>query len=167
MKAIRKAFFEYVLNVVKILGVVLTLILWTSALLVTGYVDDMSIQITLFRSNNVLASIGIGLLFTVVCCLIAAWVHNKLRYKDKAFVVIVMAWICIVGVCLILFGKSVPGGDAMSVSALQTKTTFFSKTHKTIQTYRRKYPELWGDDIVLSCHGYAGRAWSLRLLQWL
>ena len=115
MKAIRKVFFEYVLNGVKILAVVLTLILWISALLVTSYVDDMSIQITLFRSNNLLASIGIGLLFTVVCCVIAAWVHKKLRYKDKAFAVIVMAWICVVGAVLILFGKSVPGGDAMSV----------------------------------------------------
>ena len=115
MKEIREVLLGYVLKIIKILSFLLMLILWISALAVTCYVDDMSEQITQFRNNNFFVSVGIGLLCSVVCCGVAAWFHKKLRYKDKAFVVIVMAWICVAGAILILFGKSVPGGDAMSV----------------------------------------------------
>lgn len=115
MKEIREVLLGYVLKIIKILSFLLMLILWISALAVTCYVDDMSEQITQFRNNNFFVSVGIGLLCSVVCCGGAAWFHKKLRYKDKAFVVIVMAWICVAGAILILFGKSVPGGDAMSV----------------------------------------------------
>ena len=118
MKAIGKTFFEYILKCVKVFAVFQTLALWISVVLVTSYVDDMSTQVTMFRNNNIFTAIGIGVLCTVVCCMIAAWVHNKLRYKDKSFVFIVMAWIGIAGICLILFGKSVPGGDAMSVYSI-------------------------------------------------
>ena len=115
MREKKKGFFEHILSVIKILAVVLTVVLWTGALLVTSYVNDMSTQVTLFKNNNVFGAICVGLFYAFVCCIVAAWAQKKLRYKDKTFAIIVMAWIGVVGLLLIAFGKSVPGGDAMSV----------------------------------------------------
>ena len=115
MREIREVLFGHVLKTVKILSFLLMLILWVSALAVTCYVDDMSVQITRFRNNNFLVSVGIGVLGMLVFYLLATWIHGKLPYKDKALLIVVMIWLCVTGAILILFGKSVPGGDAMSV----------------------------------------------------
>ena len=103
------------LNIVMLLTLLLSMLLFAGSFLTTCYADNMETQQVLLRPDNPLWNLlelaGFGLLFCG--CL---YLYEKIGEKfHRGLLVFTLAFVFGLGILLILFGRTVPAADALSV----------------------------------------------------
>ena len=103
------------LNIVMLLTLLLSILLFAGSFLTTCYADNMETQQVLLRPDNPLWNLlelaGFGLLFCG--CL---YLYEKTGEKfHRGLLVFTLTFVFVIGVLLILFGRTVPAADALSV----------------------------------------------------
>ena len=108
-------FYRLSVNIVKILTLLLAVFLFIGSFLTTCYAENMETQQVLLRFDNPLWNLlelaGYGLLFA--CCLsLSGKAGVKFR---RGLLVFTLGLILLLGGMLIVFGRTVPAADALSV----------------------------------------------------
>lgn len=103
------------LNIVMLLTLLLSMLLFTGSFLTTCYADNMETQQVLLRPDNPLWNLlelaGFGLLFCG-CLYLYAKIGERFR---RGLLVFTLTFVFGLGILLILFGRTVPAADALSV----------------------------------------------------
>ena len=103
------------LNIVMLLTMLLSMLLFAGSFLTTCYADNMETQQVLLRPDNPLWNLlelaGFGLLFCG-CLYLYEKIGEKFR---RGLLVFTLTFVFVIGVLLILFGRTVPAADALSV----------------------------------------------------
>lgn len=103
------------LNIVMLLTLLLSMLLFAGSFLTTCYADNMETQQVLLRPDNPLWNLlelaGFGLLFCG-CLYLYEKIGEKFR---RGLLVFTLIFVFVIGVLLILFGRTVPAADALSV----------------------------------------------------
>ena len=140
-----KKLYKISLHTVKILTLLLAVLLFAGSFLTTCYADNMETQQVLFRLDNPLWNLlelaGFCLLFCG--CL---YFYDKFGKKfRRGLLIFTLGLIFCLGVLLILFGRTVPAADAMSVynAALEWIQGNRDVIHPTV-SYLSYYPQQIG-----------------------
>lgn len=133
------------LQFIRIFFVIFTGFLLLSAFLITCYASDMTSQQVLTRWDNVLWNlagiVGFLLLLVVIQHIVGRNVKKRLPLLFK----LVCAWCIVVGILLILFSKTVPAADAMSVySAAENLAYGDTQVIHPTDSYLSYYPQQVG-----------------------
>lgn len=103
------------LNIVMLLTLLLSILLFAGSFLTTCYADNMETQQVLLRPDNPLWNLlelaGFGLLFCG-CLYLYEKIGEKFR---RGLLVFTLIFVFGLGILLILFGRTVPAADALSV----------------------------------------------------
>lgn len=103
------------LNIVMLLTLLLSMLLFAGSFLTTCYADNMETQQVLLRPDNPLWNLlelaGFGLLFCG-CMYLYEKIGEKFR---RGLLVFTLTFVFGLGILLILFGRTVPAADALSV----------------------------------------------------
>ena len=103
------------LNIVMLLTLLLSMLLFAGSFLTTCYADNMETQQVLLRPDNPLWTLlelaGFGLLFCG-CLYLYEKIGEKFR---RGLLVFTLTFVFGFGILLILFGRTVPAADALSV----------------------------------------------------
>lgn len=103
------------LNIVMLLTLLLSILLFAGSFLTTCYADNMETQQVLLRPDNPLWNLlelaGFGLLFCG-CLYLYEKIGEKFR---RGLLVFTLTFVFGLGILLILFGRTVPAADALSV----------------------------------------------------
>lgn len=103
------------LNIVMLLTLLLSILLFAGSFLTTCYADNMETQQVLLRPDNPLWNLlelaGFGLLFCG-CLYLYKKIGEKFR---RGLLVLTLTFVFGLGILLILFGRTVPAADALSV----------------------------------------------------
>ena len=103
------------LNIVMLLTLLLSMLLFAGSFLTTCYADNMETQQVLLRPDNPLWNLlelaGFGLLFCG-CLYLYEKIGEKFR---RGLLVFTLTFVFVLGILLILFGRTVPAADALSV----------------------------------------------------
>ena len=103
------------LNIVMLLTMLLSMLLFAGSFLTTCYADNMETQQVLLRPDNPLWNLlelaGFGLLFCG-CLYLYEKIGEKFR---RGLLVFTLTFVFGLGILLILFGRTVPAADALSV----------------------------------------------------
>lgn len=133
------------LYAVKVLILLLAVLLFAGSFLTTCYADNMETQQVLFRLDNPLWNLlelaGFGLLF----CGCLHFYDKFGRKFRRGLLIFTLGFIFCLGVLLILFGRTVPAADAMSVynAALEWIHGNLDVIHPTV-SYLSYYPQQIG-----------------------
>ena len=133
------------LYAVKFLTLLLAVLLFAGSFLTTCYADNMETQQVLFRLDNPLWNLlelaGFGLLF----CGCLHFYDKFGRKFRRRLLIFTLGFIFCLGVLLILFGRTVPAADAMSVynAALEWIQGNLDVIHPTV-SYLSYYPQQIG-----------------------
>lgn len=133
------------LYTVKFLTLLLAVLLFAGSFLTTCYADNMETQQVLFRLDNPLWNLlelaGFGLLF----CGCLHFYDKFGRKFRRGLLIFTLGFIFCLGVLLILFGRTVPAADAMSVynAALEWIQGNLDVIHPTV-SYLSYYPQQIG-----------------------
>jgi len=117
MQSFRKKIHNLALSSVQIITLLLTFFLFIGSFLATCYAENMDTQVVLTRLDSPIWNIlGILVMLTLFLGAIKLLGQNIYKLK-KLLLVLTLGWIILLGVMLILFSKTVPAADAMSVYA--------------------------------------------------
>lgn len=131
--------------VVKIIGALLLCFSTTSALFLTCYAEDMTTQLVLTKWDNLLLSLlGTGLLFLGIS-LVWKYISRNPVKRNRILLCVVCGWYIMAGIILVLFSKTVPAADCMSVyaAAEQLAAGNTGVIHPT-DSYLSYYPQQMG-----------------------
>ncbi len=103
------------LQFIRILSLAFTGLLFVSSFLGTCYAQDMTTQEVLSKWDNPLTALPGTALFLLLLLLTASWVYRNPLKRLPGLLCLVIGWCALWGVLLVLFGKTVPAADAMSV----------------------------------------------------
>lgn len=136
---------SFVFSFVRIFFVIFMGILFLSAFFATCYASDMTSQQVLTRQDNILWNLagmaGILLILTLIQRIVGKNVKKRLPLLFK----LVCAWCVIAGISLVLFSKTVPAADAMSVySAAENLAYGDTKVIHPTDSYLTYYPQQVG-----------------------
>ena len=133
------------LYAVKFLTLLLAVLLFAGSFLTTCYAENMETQQVMFRLDNPLWNLlelaGFGLLF----CACLHFYDKFGRKFRRGLLIFTLGFIFCLGVLLILFGRTVPAADAMSVynAALEWIQGNLDVIHPTV-SYLSYYPQQIG-----------------------
>jgi len=114
-RSCRNIIYRLGLNIVMLLTLLLSMLLFAGSFLTTCYADNMETQQVLLRPDNPLWNLlelaGFGLLFCG-CLYLYAKIGERFR---RGLLLFTLGFVFGLGVLLILFGRTVPAADALSV----------------------------------------------------
>lgn len=147
------------LRFVQIVTLVLTGLLTLCALVWTCYTKDMTSQEALSRVDNpLLSALGLALMGGLMAAVWRLTTKETKRWR-KRLSAFVYTWIVLLGIFLILFGKTVPAADAMSVySAAQSLASGDTSVIHPTESYLSYYPQQVG---LLAFFEILIRLWNL------
>lgn len=118
MKKVTSMIYQISLGFVQHISLLLVVLLFISNFFLTCYTLDMESQVVLKRMDNVFFNL-FGLLITLgVMAFILRWINGNPIKRKKILLLIVLYWCVIFGIILILFSRTVPAADAMSVFSI-------------------------------------------------
>lgn len=118
MEKITGPFYKFAAQFVKAASLLLVAILFLSGFFFTCYTEDMNTQVVLKKADNILISL-LGLaIATVVFVAAAYWVCKKPLRRKPFLLCLIIGWYLLAGLILVLFGKSVPSADSMSIYSI-------------------------------------------------
>ena len=138
-------FYRLSVNIVKILTLLLAVFLFIGSFLTTCYAENMETQQVLLRFDNPLWNLlelaGYGLLFA--CCLSLSG-KTGVKFR-RGLLVFTLGLILLLGGMLIVFGRTVPAADALSVYNAAAEWILGNKDiiHPTF-SYLSYYPQQIG-----------------------
>ncbi len=150
MKTAAEKIYTFSCVFIQLFSILLTALLFAGGFLVTCYSLDMESQKVLTRWDNPLTGIlgllaFLGLMFLTVKGFY--FLHDRTKFPDpvKFLTVLVLLWVVAAGAVLIVFGKTVPAADAMSVyqAAQEFAAGNTSSIHPT-DSYLSYYPHQTG-----------------------
>ncbi len=133
------------LNIVMLLTLLLSMLLFAGSFLTTCYAGNMETQQVLLRPDNPLWNLlelaGFGLLFCG-CLYLYEKIGEKFR---RGLLVFTLTFVFVLGILLILFGRTVPAADALSVynAAVEWILGNTDIIHPTV-SYLSYYPQQIG-----------------------
>lgn len=145
------------LNIVMLLTLLLSMLLFAGSFLTTCYADNMETQQVLLRPDNPLWNLlelaGFGLLFCG-CLYLYEKIGEKFR---RGLLVFTLTFVFGLGILLILFGRTVPAADALSVynAAAEWILGNTDIIHPTV-SYLSYYPQQIGLMAFWSCCSGSG-----------
>lgn len=113
-----KIFYQLSLNILKIIFVIISGLLLLSGLIFTSYSEDMSSQLVLFKKDNLLVSIFFILLMLLLFYGVNKLCEKNITKRKHILLGVVLLSTGLIGFILILFSKTVPAADAMSVYSI-------------------------------------------------
>lgn len=151
--------YNYTFRFLKYLVLFLSLLLFLTAFFCTSYINDMTSQTMLLRTDNILFSlIGIGL-FLLILHMVLYFLQNKTHKAKKYILFLVLVWYFVAGCALVLFSRSAPAADPRSVydiaATLATGNT--GVIHPT-DSYLSYYPHQIG---LVAYYEMVLRIWNL------
>lgn len=137
--------YRFGLGVVRILTLLLAVLLFVGSFLTTCYADNMETQQVLFRLDNPLWNL---LELSGFCLLFCGCLYFYDKFGEKfrrGLLIFTLGFLFCLGVLLILFGRTVPAADAMSVynAALEWIQGNRDVIHPTV-SYLSYYPQQIG-----------------------
>ncbi len=137
-----KRIYRFACRFIQVAGLVLAGILLLGGLLSTCYSLDMDSQLVLTKWDNPLLTLPLtGLAFAAICLLAGLSSPKRLRLLSA----LTLGWCILIGLLLVLFGRTAPAADAWSVysmaDALASGDT--SVIHPT-ESYLSYYPHQVG-----------------------
>lgn len=143
----KKADGVYALGLVfiKVAGLLLLLFLFLSGFFYTCYAEDMTTQLVLTRTDNVLWNLAGLLILLGIAALVGRWASGNYRKRKKLLLAAVLCWCGLLGLLLAVFGRTVPAADAMSVYSVAEKLAEgnLGVIHPT-ESYLSYYPQQIG-----------------------
>ena len=110
--------YGFSLKAIQYISFVLLGLLFISSFIFTCYALDMESQLVLKQVDNIFLSVIFLLLGIGIMALIVKWVSYNPINRKRILLCFVIFWCLIVGVILIIFSKTVPAADAMSVYSI-------------------------------------------------
>ncbi|MBR4085904.1 MAG: hypothetical protein IKK33_16645 [Lachnospiraceae bacterium] len=159
MQKFRSAIYTKVFSILKYMAFLFTLLLLLSTLIFTCYIEDMGTQKVLTRTDNILFSIlGLGL-FLLLLKLAIKWTSKNTSFRSRLFLGLTMGWYIFASAILLVFCRTAPGGDAMTVFRIaeQFAVNDFSAIHPTA-SYLSYYPHQIG---LVAYYEILLRLWNL------
>lgn len=137
--------YKLALKIVKWLGFLLTAGLFLSGFLWTCYAEDMTTQLVLTKWDNILLSLlGLAVFLGMIWLVLKLTAHSPQR-RNRILLGIVLIWYLAAGAALVLFGKTIPAADSMSVysAAYELAAGNTGVIHPT-NSYLSYYPQQIG-----------------------
>lgn len=126
----------------QVFGSLLLTLLFLGSLLLTCYSLDMTSQLVLTRWDNLLLNLAALVILLAVLFGISRLFRQK---RLRALTLVVMTWCLVVGALLVVFSKTVPAADAMSVySCAEALASGDSSVISAPGTYLSYYPQQVG-----------------------
>lgn len=145
MKNILQGLYAFSYKFVRILSLILMVCLFLSAFLFTCYATDMESQKVLTKADNPLINILGTLLFISILAIISHFVCKKPQRYKRILLFAVLGLCTAEGIILILFGKTVPAADCMSVySMAQSLASGDTAVVHPTASYLSYYPQQVG-----------------------
>ena len=113
MKKISHCLYHFSLQFIKIFTLAIAVLFFLCSFFLTCYAEES--QIVLTKYDNILINILSVLLFSLLMYLLCKWVNRSPIKHKRLLLCLVFLWYLFGGVVLILFSKTVPAGDLMSV----------------------------------------------------
>ncbi len=157
MNKFTNQFCKFCLQSAKILTLALSFILFVSAFLSSAYAY-MDTQKMIFAWDNLLLS-AISILIAILLIYLITNLSYKVKYIKQFLLAFVLSLYGIVGILLIVFNKSVPGADPMSVFRIaeECSQNHFGAIHPT-DSYLSYYPHQIG---LVAYYEILLRIWAL------
>lgn len=145
MKKAMDKIYNLSLHSVQWITLLLTILLFAGSFLLTCYSTNMETQKVLTRWDNpILNILGSGLLCTLLLAAAYAIAQKASKYKVR-LLCITWGWMIVLGVILILFSKTVPAADALSVySAAEALAGGDTSVIHPTDSYLSYYPQQVG-----------------------
>ena len=115
---VMEQFYKFGVGFVKIAGMGLAGLLSVSGFLFTCYAQDMTSQAVLRKWDNVLINILGMAVWGGLLWLAGWWGARKPETRKRILLLAVLAWCAVTGLVLVVFGKTVPAADSMSVYSI-------------------------------------------------
>ncbi len=145
MNAFSRKLYDFSLGSIKILSLFFTGILFLGGFLTTCYAVNMETQQVLTRLDHPLWNLLMLAVFLAFFFLMERLVCRNVKKRLPLLLLLVLAWCAALGGVLILFSKTVPAADAMSVYAIAESLAAgdTSVIHPT-DSYLSYYPQQIG-----------------------
>lgn len=159
MKRRNDSLYHFAFNFIKYLSALLAVLLFVSGFLFTAYAEDMTTQQMLTRMDNLLLSVLGAALFSCIMYLVCQWVNRAPKKHKKILLCLAFLWYLLAGIVLILFSKTVPAADCMSVysAASELAAGHTDVIHPTA-SYLSYYPQQIG---LVAYYEVIIRLWNL------
>lgn len=115
MKRLSQKIYHLSLGSVQFIVLFLTVLLFGSNFLFTCYAENMETQAVCTGWDNLLLNLLGGFFLCIFLVFVASFVAKRGVKCKKLLLFVTLGWILALGAILILFGKTVPAADAMSV----------------------------------------------------
>lgn len=137
--------YRFCVRFLQLTGLLLTAVFLLGSFLATCYAEDMTTQQVLTVWDNPLVSLLGILLFTVLLFAAHILLRKWPQPVRRCLLILVCGWYLLAGACLILFSKTVPAADALSVYSMaeQAAAGNMSVIHST-DSYISYYPQQSG-----------------------
>lgn len=145
MKKWADGIYGFGLTFIKIAGFLLLLILFLGGFFHTCYAEDMTTQLVLTRADNILWNLVGLLVLTGIAVPVCKWASGNYLKRKKLLLLAVSGWCGTLGLLLVVFGRTVPAADAMSVYSVAEKLAEgnLGVIHPT-ESYLSYYPQQIG-----------------------
>lgn len=145
MRDFTNKIYQFSLKSIQYITLFLTLLLFLGSFLFTCYANDMTSQQVLTRVDNPFVNIGGSIVFCILLLILSAFWSKQTAPRKRILLFITLGWICIMGCILILFSKTVPAADAMSVySAAEALANGDTSVIHPTDSYLSYYPQQVG-----------------------
>ena len=144
---------------VQFLTLLLTCLLFIGSFLLTCFAENMETQQVLTKWDNPLINLLGTAIFIVLSLIAARFIAKKASKYKTLLLCLTLGWIALLGVILILFGKTVPAADAMSVySAAEALAKGDTSVIHPTDSYLSYYPQQVG---LMAFFEILFRIWNL------
>lgn len=159
MKHLSNILYQTALNFIKYLSLLIGMLLFISGFLFTAYAEDMTSQEMLLRIDNPLFGLLGLILFAGFLYLICRLGNRAVEKCKKILLFLAFSWYLVFGLILILFSKTVPAADSMSVysAAAELAAGNMEVIHPTA-SYLSYYPQQIG---LVAYYEVVIRLWNL------
>lgn len=159
MKSVLERTASFSLWFVRLLSLIFTGCLFISAFFATCYASDMTSQQVLTRGDNILWNLTGLALFLLLFTLIQHIVGQNVKQRLPMLFRLVCVWSVLAGALLVLFSKTVPAADAMSIyTAAENLAYGDTSVIQPTDSYLSYYPQQIG---LLAFFELIIRIWKL------
>ena len=149
----------WIFGLIRGICLALTAALWISGFLLTCYAEDMTGQKVLTEWDYPLIHAACVCVFLPAAWLIWKWVGKKPRRRKRILLGITLGWYLAAGALLIVFGRTVPAADSLSVFyAAQDMAAGGRDVILSRESYLSYYPQQVGLMAYFEC---IIRIWNL------
>lgn len=139
------AIYHLSLKTLKVLFFIISGLLFLCSLFYTSYSVNMDTQLVLFKKDNILVEFFSFTLYLFFFFCIYKLCCKNIKKRKQILFVIVLSILTLIGFLLIIFGKTVPAADAMSIYSIAENLSLgnTSVIHPT-DSYLSYYPQQIG-----------------------